>query len=555
MYEADKKINIFGVLSLLRDIINRRIELVFILFAIVSITDVFGISIVVPTLIGSNTDSNLFEGFLKEIFQLLTITASWENTVIAIILIFLMKSIFQFLSFSIATRTKSLLVLRMRQELSSLLLNTHTKHHSYSAGEYNNILTDQINKVAALFSSLTNLIIDISSLVIYAGFSIYLSFEVSLLVGMYSAFLIPVFLYINKKVKINSKRLSKSILKFSSVFYTNYINFKYLLGTNRLDFAMFEQEKSIKSYYNIDVKIGVLASLIRSVKEPLGVILLSLILLLNNSSDVANILVVLLIIYRTVSSLISMQSSYQSMMENSASLVLVSEQINALRIFNVEKKFKKNTSYNDDLSLIQLSNPKAKYQDEFLPRCDVSIGINKGEKIAIIGKSGSGKTTLLDMLLGFVEVKKGSIKFFNSKKVSIEVGEARNSFGLVIQNQRLNAGSLTNSFSIDLCSNDLNLALNTCCSDFLNLNDSEFSLKNIRSEDLSGGQRQKILISNELSYNRNFLILDEATSALDDFGERELLKSLFINYPNLAVLSITHKKANLDLFDQVIEIS
>lgn len=171
-----------------------------------------------------------------------------------------------------------------------------------------------------------------------------------------------------------------------------------------------------------------------------------------------------------------------------------------------------------------------------------SLKINKGDKIIIHGKSGSGKTTLINLLLGFVKPDTGKILF---NKISIQdttLSHIRNVTAYVPQDfnfWQIKVKDIINEiFSYKINKNN-------------HPNDDEiisilhvFELNSQILEQnfalLSGGEKQRVLISIAILLKRNLYILDEPCSALD-YQLKEKVMNYFINNDTTAII-ISHDK-------------
>jgi len=71
---------------------------------------------------------------------------------------------------------------------------------------------------------------------------------------------------------------------------------------------------------------------------------------------------------------------------------------------------------------------------------------------------------------------------------------------------------------------------------------------------LSGGQRQRIILARMLLQNKKIILIDEGLNAIDINLERKILKNIFNAYQNNTIIVVSHRKENIDLFDQVIKI-
>ena len=177
----------------------------------------------------------------------------------------------------------------------------------------------------------------------------------------------------------------------------------------------------------------------------------------------------------------------------------------------------------------------------------VSININSGEFVAIMGSSGSGKSTLMN-IIGCLDVPtKGNYFFKNndiSKFNSNKLAELRNKeIGFVFQNfnllPRLNAlenVTLPLMYSGKSTKQRNDLALKAL---------EEVGLKdriNHRPNQLSGGQQQRVSIARAISGTPNLILADEPTGALDSKTSLEIMKILTsLNQQGITIILVTHE--------------
>jgi ATP-binding cassette subfamily C protein len=160
----------------------------------------------------------------------------------------------------------------------------------------------------------------------------------------------------------------------------------------------------------------------------------------------------------------------------------------------------------------------------------VSLGAAPGEFVALVGPSGSGKSTLFRLLLGFETPRSGTILFDGQDLAGLDVHAIRRQVGVVLQNGRINAGSL---FENIVCGRHVTLndaweaARATAFADEIAA--MPMGMHTMISEggtNLSGGQRQRLLLTRALVHKPRLLLLDEATSALDNETQAVVTDSL-----------------------------
>jgi ATP-binding cassette subfamily C protein len=151
---------------------------------------------------------------------------------------------------------------------------------------------------------------------------------------------------------------------------------------------------------------------------------------------------------------------------------------------------------------------------------DVSIEAKPGEFIALVGPSGSGKSTVLRLLLGFETPISGTIYYDGQDLAGLDVSAVRRQLGVVLQNGRINAGTIFENISSGaLITLEDAWAAAEAAGFGDDLRSFPMQLHTLVSEggtNLSGGQRQRLVIARALALKPRILFLDEATSALDN---------------------------------------
>ena len=187
----------------------------------------------------------------------------------------------------------------------------------------------------------------------------------------------------------------------------------------------------------------------------------------------------------------------------------------------------------------------------------LSLKIQKGEKIAIVGMSGSGKSTLLNLLLRFYDVTSGHISIDNQDIQAISAESLYNLMTIVQQDvyifdDTLKANiTLSQSFTED----DIKKAVQQSGLESYIL-ENELGLQTSCGENgsnLSGGERQRLSIARALIRKTPILLLDEATSSLDNKVTTEIENSI-LEIQDLTVLVVTHKlnKSMLKKYNRIL---
>ena len=182
---------------------------------------------------------------------------------------------------------------------------------------------------------------------------------------------------------------------------------------------------------------------------------------------------------------------------------------------------------------------------------DVSLNIQRGQIIGIVGESGCGKSTLGKLILRLLEASSGEVFYLGNNIFSIpnkELRQLRQKLQIVFQNPY---SSLNPRMKVkDIVSEPIIVhkllkgtnAIKERVNELLSLVGIESQLGEKYAHELSGGQRQRIAIARALSLNPEFLVLDEPVSALDVSVQAQIL-NLLIDLQkqlNLTYLLISH---------------
>lgn len=189
---------------------------------------------------------------------------------------------------------------------------------------------------------------------------------------------------------------------------------------------------------------------------------------------------------------------------------------------------------------------------------NINIYIENGSHVAIVGESGSGKSTLVKLLNRLYEKESGGI-FINGEEISnYSLEELRSNIAFVYQKNTIFKGSIRYNI---LLSNDEGrdgevwkiLELLNLKEMVQNLPDKLETMLDSRCN-LSGGEKQRIVVARQLLKNTPILILDEATSALDRKNELIINEIIEKVKDNKIIISITHRLQSVKAVDKIIVI-
>lgn len=498
--------------------------------------------------------SLIFNYYLKIVLENSTNT----NILFLVFVIFLNIALFKnFLSF-LKNRIMLSLNTKIDKEITSKVSNhilnlPYEYYNSKNTGELVTIIEDIENfkdVVTKIFIlSLTDLIL-ILMVIFYIGFlNIYLSFII--------LFIIIILLLLTKKYQyiLNDAFLKykTSKINYTSVlvnYLTSFETIKNLNITSKIwqklnrsyDDSLKKNKTYVKKYYSYDFLVGLFIDF-----TYLFLIFISSILTIKNGFELFDIVLLSSVFYMIVGLLtntldsISLYKIYQTSTDR------------LLECLEVKREnFAKNEAISNRITKIKFNNIACKnnYKVNF---SNVNLSITKGDRLFLTGKSGVGKSTLMKLLLKYFTPSIGEI-LINDKNINeLSLSFIREEITYIGQNEELFKGTIKDNLSLVNSSNSaIKTASNISLLDKLIKNnkiDYNYLIEE-NGSNLSGGERQKIILTRGLLKFKSVLILDEVFNEISIDEEREILKNIFSSYPDKIIIMISHRNNNQDLFNK-----
>jgi len=190
---------------------------------------------------------------------------------------------------------------------------------------------------------------------------------------------------------------------------------------------------------------------------------------------------------------------------------------------------------------------------------NVSFTIDSGKKVLIYGDSGSGKSTLMKLLVKYYDGYQGIIELDGYNLKNISLFDIRNKVCYVSQKEGLFTDSIYNNIVLNRnisYETFLNICKVTYVEEFIDNKSLNYNyLLEENGFNLSGGERQKIILARTLLKKSDIYIFDEALNEIDVEKERLILKNIFTLYNDKTIIVVSHRFNNSDLFDKKININ
>jgi len=197
--------------------------------------------------------------------------------------------------------------------------------------------------------------------------------------------------------------------------------------------------------------------------------------------------------------------------------------------------------------------------DELKILGNISFALENGEKLGLVGPVGSGKSSLIKNIIGYILPNTGSVYLSDYDIVNIPSKILREHIGYCSQNIQLFTGSIYDNITAGMSEINeediIEAATLAGCHDFIAKLQGGYNYQLIENGmNLSGGQRQSIVLARALVRKPKILVLDEPTSSMDQETEQIVTKNIF-NLPyNPTIIISTHRLQNLINTDKVAVI-
>lgn len=432
-------------------------------------------------------------------------------------------------------------------------------------------ITVDVDFVVTALNAAALIVLEILLFLSISVFLLFYNFKVSII-------LLLLFLFYSYLINLFNKNILKKIGK-SRIFHTEK-RIQYVLEalTGFKEIKMFgSTDKFIEKFkfHNKALQdIGFSSSFRNSLPKPLFELLIVFLILLasvifgaSNYSfnEIIPVLGVFLAsAYRLIPSLSRLSAQLQIFQLNIHSADQINKDKTKIKKLVNESEFKKNDEIFEFKKTLELKDVSFSYytdnNNKNLIFNNLSLKINKGEKIGIQGLSGVGKTTLIDLICGLHNVESGNI-LIDRKNITEIKHIWQKKIGFVPQNTFILDDTLKKNIAFgedekmidDVKINEvLKMAnLTEIVEKFdlgINSNLGESGKK------LSGGQKQRVAIARALYFDPEIIIFDESTNSLDTYNENKIISEI-LEMKDKTIIFVSHKKDIFKDFNLVYKIN
>jgi ATP-binding cassette, subfamily C, bacterial CydC len=209
---------------------------------------------------------------------------------------------------------------------------------------------------------------------------------------------------------------------------------------------------------------------------------------------------------------------------------------------------------------VALEDVRARYAPHERPALDgVSLRLEPGSRVALVGPSGAGKTTVVNLLLRYLDPEAGRVTLAGRDLREYRQEDVRRAIAVAGQDSHLFSASIRENVCLarpGASDDDVEEALRRArlWPWVAGLPDGLDTAVGEEGRELSGGQRQRLVLARALLVDAPVLVLDEPTAHLDPSTARALIEDVFAAVGDRSVLLVTHRPEGLELVEEIIRI-
>jgi len=478
---------------------------------------------------------------------------------IALVALYILKSIGRYVQSVSMAYIGSHIVTRFREMVLAKIISLDMAFlYINRSGELISRVTNDVQRVQYFVSNLfPELIRESLSVIALIGYVIYLNYELA----FYALIVVPLLVYplfaVAKKLKKYSHRSQEKgadlVSKLTEIF--NNVEIIKSNASENQEIAKFDEENW--RYFKVNMKSVYIGEIVSPFLEVSGALGLAAIIYIGGKQvyaeemtvgDFMAFLTAVGLVFRPIKQLGQIYSKIQD-------ALAASERIFA--ILDTPSKIAGGSV------VLKASISKVAYNDVYLEYegvnilDGVSLEINAGENIALVGDSGGGKSTFVQMLLRYYDPKSGCVMINERDIKEYTLESLKQNIAFVTQRVYILNESIAANVAYGYETIDEERVIQALkeanAYDFVNeFEDGIYTKLDENGANLSGGQRQRIAIARAIYKQASLLIFDEATSALDNTSEAKIQKALKNYAAGRISITIAHRLSTIQDADKIL---
>lgn len=450
------------------------------------------------------------------------------------------------------------IVSKIREELLAKMVNMDMQFlYMNRSGELISRITNDINRIQYFVSSMMpELIRESLTVVTLVGYVIFLNPTLAFWALIVMPAVVVPLLQITKRLKRLAHRSQEKnadmVTRLTEVFNNSEIIKSN--ATEHYELERFQNENV--HFFKLNMKSAYTSELISPMMEIIAAIGLAAVVFIGGKQvydgamsvgDFTSFLAAVTLIFQPLKGASNILGRIQDAQA-------ASERV--FHIFDIQNQITDGQlALNNSVKHIQFDQVTLKFEEK-TALDNISININAGETIALVGQSGGGKSSFVNLLLRFYDPLSGSISINGHNLKEYTQHSLRSQIAFVSQRVYIFQDTLAANVAYGDTINEVRVKEALEMADALefaqSLPDGIYTIMQEFGSNLSGGQRQRIAIARAIYKNASLLILDEATSALDNETERKIQNTLQEYTKDKITILIAHRLSTVQDADRIL---
>jgi ATP-binding cassette, subfamily B, bacterial MsbA len=446
---------------------------------------------------------------------------------------------------------------RLFEQFQRLSLSYYTQSRS---GELINTFSNEVTYISYAFNEIINFVTKACVILAYAIAMFVISWQLTVTTVLLFSLLAVVAASLVRRVRETSFEMTSAggELTSKAIEFIGGVRTVQAFWTQDFENKRFNKvaERFAKAWLKASAISGIVQPFVEAVATTIliAMILVAVSTLVSNGSlHVISLLAFLFALFRLLPIIAHMNSSWGIIAMHYGSVKNVHEMLRTddkTYLRDGEAKF---SSLKEAIAFVDVDFG---YDDKLVLQ-NITLRIERGQMVALVGASGSGKTTMADLLVRFYDPTAGKILIDGVDLRQYQLASLRSQLAVVSQDTFIFNTSVHDNIAyglegVDDTAIEEAARLANALEFILDMPEKFATQLGDRGVRLSGGQRQRIAIARALLRNPKILILDEATSALDSISERLVQQSLEKLAVGRTVIAIAHRLSTIFRADKIV---
>ena len=478
---------------------------------------------------------------------------------VLVILLFVTRGVFRFLSSYLATSVGVEITNRLRYELFEKAVDAEFEQiQSKTTGDINAHTIQTLLKLRNIIAkTIPKYIISFATIIALIGLILYLNWKLSLIAIAFASILVFPIKYFGKRVKGHVLNAEKMVSKLSDSINETFTHIDLVKVYNNTEYEKKRFNDILNKYTKFQLKLSKYQEATSPVMELFvslaiaSVIYFGGYMVIKEGMTVGDF-------FAFVSALMMLYAPIKVVTKNSLVLNILDSYIKRIETILHWKQEEKNLEkLEGDIESIEFKNVSLKIGKKEILK-DISFKINNKETVAIVGKTGAGKSSIISLIFGFRKPTSGAILINGKDITKLNIDSVRDKISYV--NQAAGAFNATIKdniiYGLEYNEDRYKEAIKKSECDFIKeLPQKDNYIVGENGKKLSGGQRQRLALARAIYKNGSLFVLDEATSALDAKTEKLIQNSIKEVMNQKTTIVVAHRFSTIENADTVLVVS